>query len=213
MGRKERRLREQQELKQSMLEAARTIALAEGWFNVTMRKIADRIEYSHAAIYDYFENKDVLLLALVHEGFRLLETDLKLARAQARDPEEALRLIAHGYLGFAWRYPELYRLMYGLDGVTFSVSEPEKEGLQIEDVAAQTVKDVLDSHGWSTEHLVDQVNILWATAHGLVALTLAGSIRGGQAQATHLFERAIHDMLLAWEQEARTARQAPLPNV
>jgi AcrR family transcriptional regulator len=72
MSRKERRLRDQQELKQSILEAARAIALAEGWSNVTMRKIAERIEYSHAAIYDYFENKDVLLLELVHEGFRLL---------------------------------------------------------------------------------------------------------------------------------------------
>lgn len=62
MGRKERRLREQQELKQSILDAAREIALAEGWRNVTMRKIAERIEYSHPAIYDYFENKDVLFL-------------------------------------------------------------------------------------------------------------------------------------------------------
>jgi len=212
MGRKERRLRDQQELKQSILEAARTIALAEGWSNVTMRKIADRIEYSHAAIYGYFENKDVLLIELVHEGFRLLEADMRRARAQARDPEDALRLIAHGYLGFAWRYPELYRLMYGLDGVTFSISEPEKEGLQIEDVAALTVKDVLDSHGWSTEHLADQVNILWATAHGLVTLTLAGRIRGGQAQAIHLFERAIQDMLLAWEYEAGIAHPTPLPN-
>jgi AcrR family transcriptional regulator len=209
MGRNERRLRDQQELKQSMLEAARAIALAQGWSNVTMRKIADRIEYSHAAIYDYFESKDVLLLELVHEGFHLLEADLKQARAQARDPEEAMRLIARGYLAFAWRSPELYRLMYGLDGVTFSISEPEKEGLRIEDVVAQTLKEVLDSHGWSTEHLADQVNILWGTAHGLVALTLADRIRGGQAQATHLFERAAQDMLLAWEQEAGTARPSP----
>ena len=210
MGRKERRLRDQQELKRNTLEAARAIALAEGWSNVTMRKIAERIEYSHAAIYDYFENKDVLLLELVHEGFRQLESDLKLARAQAHDPEEAIRLIAHGYLGFAWRYPELYRLMYGLDGVTFSISEPEKEGLQIEDVVALTVKEVLDAHGWSTEHLADQVNILWGIAHGLVTLTLADRIRGGQAQATHLFERAIQDMLLAWEHEADTTVQPPL---
>ena len=208
MGRKERRLRDQQELKQSMLEAARAIALAEGWSNVTMRKIAERIEYSHAAIYDYFENKEVLLLELVHEGFRLLEADLKRARAQAHDPEEAMRLIAHGYLGFAWRYPELYRLMYGLDGVTFSISEPEKEGLQIEDVVALAVKEVLDSHGWSTEHLADQVNILWGTAHGLVTLTLADRIRGGQAQATQLFERAFQDMLLAWARKAGTTRPA-----
>jgi AcrR family transcriptional regulator len=212
MGRKERRLRDQQELKQSILEAARAIALAEGWSNVTMRKIADRIEYSHAAIYDYFENKDVLLLELVHEGFRLLAADLKLARAQAHDPEEAMLLLAHGYLEFAWRYPELYRLMYGLDGVTFSISEPDKEERQIEDVFTLTVKDVLDSHGWSTEHLADQVNILWGIAHGLVALTLADRIRGGQAQATQLFERAFQDMLLGWEHEAGTARPAPLPN-
>src|SRR3981081_734778 len=112
MNRKERRLRDQQELKQSILEGARALALAEGRENVTMLKIADRIECSHAVIYDYFENKDVLLLELVHEGFRLLAADLKRARAQAHDPEEAMRLIAHGYLGFAWRYPELYRLMY-----------------------------------------------------------------------------------------------------
>lgn len=213
MSRKERRLRDQQELKQSILEAARAIALTEGWSNVTMRKIADRIEYSHAAIYDYFENKNVLLLELVHEGFRLMEVDLKLARAQAHDPEEAIRLIAHSYLRFAWRYPELYRLMYGLDGVTFSVSDPEKEGLQIEDVAALTVKDVLDSHGWSTEHLSDQVNILWGTAHGLATLMLADRIRGGQVQATQLFERAIQYMLLAWEHEAGTAHPTPLPNM
>ena len=196
----------------TIAEAARAIALAEGWSNVTMRKIADRIEYSHAAIYDYFENKDVLLLELVHEGFRLLEADLKLARAQAHDPEEAMRLIAHGYLEFAWRYPELYRLMYCLDGVTFRTAEPEKEGLRIEDAVAQTVKDVLDSHGWSTEHLADQVNILWGTAHGLVALTLADRIRGGQAQAVHLFDRAIQEMLLAWEQEVGTAHSPSLPN-
>ncbi|EFH90069.1 TetR/AcrR family transcriptional regulator [Ktedonobacter racemifer] len=203
MGRKERRLRDRQELKLSMLEAARAIALAEGWSNVTMRKIADRIEYSHAAIYAYFENKDILLLELVHEGFRLLEADLKRARAQAHDPEEAMRLLTHGYLEFAWRYPELYRLMYGLDGVTFSISEPEKEGLQIEDVAILTVKDVLDFHGWSTEHLADQVYILWGTVHGLVTLTLADRIRGGQA--AQLIEQAIQGMLLAWKHETDTA--------
>src|SRR5258708_936652 len=213
MGRKERRLRNQQEIKQSILEAARAIALAEGWSNVTMRKIADRIEYSHAAIYDYFENKDVLLSELVHEGFRLLEADLKRVRAQAHDPEEALRVMGNGYREFAWRYPELYRLMYGLDGVTFSISEPEKEGLRIEDVFGLTVKEVLDSHGWSTEHLADQINILWGIAHGLVTLTLADRIRGGQAPASHLFERAFQDMLLAWEQEAATARPAPFPSM
>ncbi|GHO46687.1 TetR/AcrR family transcriptional regulator [Ktedonospora formicarum] len=212
MGRKERRTREQQELKQSIMNAARDIALAEGWTNVTMRKIADRIEYSHPAIYAHFENKDMLFLEIVHEGFRLMEADLKLAREQAHDPEEALLLVARGYLGFAWRYPELYRLMYGLDGVTFSISEPQKEGLQIENIVALTVKDLLDTHGWPTEHLADQVNILWGTGHGLVTLTLAGRI-GSQEQAMQLFEQALQDLLLAWKHKADTTRPASLfPN-
>jgi hypothetical protein len=103
--------------------------------------------------------------------------------------------------------------MYGLDGVTFSISEPEKEGLQIEDVVAQTVKDVLESRHLSTEHLADQVNIIWGTAHGLVTLTMADRISGGQAQATRLLERALQDMLLAWEHEVNTAGSAHLPGI
>lgn len=209
MGRKERRQREQQELKQSILDAAREIAQSEGWRNVTMRKIADRIEYSHPAIYGYFENKDVLLLELVHEGFRLLEIELQAARSQAHDPLEALRLVGRGYFMFAWHSPELYRLMYGLDGVTFSISEPEKEGMQIDNVVAQTVKAALESQGWPTSELAERVYILWSTAHGLVALTMADRIGGGQTQAMHLFERALQDMLLAWKQDAAT----PYPGV
>jgi AcrR family transcriptional regulator len=201
MTRKERRHREQQELKQSILTAAREIALAEGWSNVTMRKIADRIEYSHPAIYDYFANKDELLLELVHEGFALLESELLVARAQTQDQVVAMQLVGRSYLNFAWHHPELYRLMYGLDGVTFTISEPAKEGQQIDMVASETVFSALASQGWSTNHLEAKVYILWSTAHGLVALTLADRIPGGQPQAMQLLDRALHDMLLAWEHD------------
>ena len=203
MGRKERRIREQQELKQSILDAAREIALAEGWCNVTMRKIAERIEYSHPAIYDYFKNKEVLFLELVHEGFRLLQVELQASQAQVHDPVETLRLIGRGYLTFAWRYPELYRVMYGLDGVTFTPPTHD-EGQQIDDVVTEAIKKVLETHGWSTNHLAERVNILWSTAHGLVTLSLAGQLRGGQSRAQELLDQAIQDALLAWEHDSET---------
>ncbi len=94
MGRKERRFREQEELRESVLHAAREIALSEGWRNVTMRKIAERIEYSHPALYEYFANKDVLLLEVLREGFRLLLTDLQSTRASTNEPHEALARMA-----------------------------------------------------------------------------------------------------------------------
>jgi AcrR family transcriptional regulator len=201
MGRKERRLREQQELRQSMLEAARAIAVAEGWSNVTMRKIADRVEYSHAAIYDYFESKDDLLQELIREGFHLLEAELRAARAQAHDPVEALRLVGRGYLAFAWHYPELYCLMYGLDGVAFSLSWHEQGGALIDNVVAEAIKDVLESCHWSINHLTERRFLLWSTAHGLVALTMANRIGGGQELAVQLLDQALTDMMLAWEHD------------
>jgi AcrR family transcriptional regulator len=198
MGRKERRVREQEELRQSILEAAREIARAEGWRNVTMRKIAERIEYSHPAIYDYFENKEVLLRELVHEGFRLLEATLRAAQNETRDPVETLRLIGRAYLTFAWNYPELYRVMYGLDGVAFT-SETHGEGQQIEDVVVEAVRRLLEVRGWPVQHLAEKVNILWSTAHGLVTLVIADRITGGQEQAMRLLDLAIQGSLLAWE--------------
>ena len=49
-----------------------TCFVAEGYRNVSMRKIAERIEYSPAAIYSYFPSKDDIFFALAEEGFRLL---------------------------------------------------------------------------------------------------------------------------------------------
>jgi AcrR family transcriptional regulator len=58
-------------MKQAILAAARDIAAQEGWQAVTIRKVADRIEYSRPMIYEHFENKDAVLLELMREGFRL----------------------------------------------------------------------------------------------------------------------------------------------
>src|SRR5260370_16547170 len=106
-----------------------------------------------------------------------------------------MQLVGRGYLLFAWRYPELYSVMYGLDGAAFSTPETHGEGQQIEDVVAATVKDVLESQGWSISHLADRVNILWSMAHGLVALTMANRLTVGQPQAIHLLDRPLPALL------------------
>ena len=70
MGTKERQQRDRDRLQQSILTAARELFVAEGYRNVSMRKIADRIEDSPAAIYSYFPSKDDIFFALAEEGFR-----------------------------------------------------------------------------------------------------------------------------------------------
>src|SRR5438477_64637 len=72
MGIKERQERDREAVRRAILDAARELFVAVGFENVSIRKIAERIEYSPAAIYSYFPSKDDIFFALAEEGFRLL---------------------------------------------------------------------------------------------------------------------------------------------
>src|SRR2546426_11617054 len=72
MGIKERHERDREAVRRAILDAARELFVTEGYQNVSIRKIAERIEYSPAAIYGYFPSKDDIFFALAEEGFRLL---------------------------------------------------------------------------------------------------------------------------------------------
>src|SRR5258708_12581168 len=72
MGIKERHERDREAVGRAILDAARELFVAEGYQNVSIRKVAERIEYSPAAIYSYFPSKDDIFFALAEEGFRLL---------------------------------------------------------------------------------------------------------------------------------------------
>ena len=70
MGSKERRDRERQATQQAILQAALEIASEESWQAMTIRRIAERIEYSPSAIYKYFDDKEAILFALLRQGFQ-----------------------------------------------------------------------------------------------------------------------------------------------
>jgi AcrR family transcriptional regulator len=111
MGTTERREREKQELRTKILDAARELFAAEGYEAVTMRKIAERIEYSATAIYAHFKDKNALIRELCEEDFA--------AFAQAfveflsiEDPIERMRRAGVAYVDFAIKNPQHYRLMF-----------------------------------------------------------------------------------------------------
>src|ERR1700746_357035 len=111
MGVVERREREKQELRQQILDTARAMFAAEGYEAVTMRKIAEAIEYSPTAIYLYFKDKDQLINELCHADFRALAQEFqKIARVA--DPIERLKRTGLTYIEFGIAYPNHYRLMF-----------------------------------------------------------------------------------------------------
>src|SRR4249920_2485014 len=119
MGIKQRRERERQEIRQSILSATREIAVEEGWQAVTTRKVAEQIEYSQSTIYEYFENKEAILLAVLRFGYEQLVVLVQAAFASTDDPEARLLAMSEAHWDFAFRSPELYQVMHGLAGISF----------------------------------------------------------------------------------------------
>jgi AcrR family transcriptional regulator len=198
MGTKERREREKQELRDAILVSAREIAAAEGWSAVSIRKIADRIEYSPPMIYEYFENKEQLLLALLVEGYRQLLARMQHARQDAPNAEAALLTMSVDYWAFARDNPELYRVMNGLDGVSFTFSQLAEKPPEIVAVIGEVLTAIT---AWSREAQVTLENPLdaffaiWGTLHGLVSLDLAGLIKDEASHPRDLITHSIRTLL------------------
>src|SRR5258708_1709484 len=94
VGIKQRRERERQATQQATLQAALEIASEEGWQAVTIRRVAERIEYSPSAIYKYFEDKEAILHTLLLQGFQQMVVVLERVATQEHRPSERLQQMA-----------------------------------------------------------------------------------------------------------------------
>lgn len=109
---KSRRVRHREMLRQSILDAARELFIAEGYENLSIRKVAERIEYSPTIIYHYFQDKSDLVYWLVAESFSSLLEKLSGIRAQTPDPLECLRKSGRAFADFALTFPNHYRAAF-----------------------------------------------------------------------------------------------------
>jgi AcrR family transcriptional regulator len=115
MGIKERQERDREAVRRAILDAARELFVTEGYQNVSIRKIAERIEYSPAAIYSYFPSKDDIFFALAEEGFRLLggpRSPAHAAALHALAPFDRLRAIFWHFYEFSRQQPQYFALMF-----------------------------------------------------------------------------------------------------
>ena len=112
MGVKERQERERETVARAILDAARDLFVTHGYQEVSIRKIAERIEYSPAAIYGYFPSRDDIFFALAEEGFRLLFSYAEISGSASLDPADRLRRQFWRYYEFSKAHPEYFALMF-----------------------------------------------------------------------------------------------------
>ena len=179
MGPRDRRSREKEELKDKILDAARELFVAEGYERVTMRKIAERIEYSPTAIYLHFPDKLAVIRALCDRDFLTLAKQFQKI-AKVADPIERLRQVGRAYTVFALSHPNHYQLMFmtPLKGVNKAADSDVERGNPEVDAYAflkWIVTDAIASGRLRPEYKdVDELaQMSWAAVHGVVSLYIA----------------------------------------
>jgi AcrR family transcriptional regulator len=178
MSIQERRQRERDDRHRLIVRTARELAETEGWEAVTVRRLADRIDYSQPVLYSHFSGKEAIVTAVAVDGFADLADALRRAReTSAPGPGSAWAAVARAYAEFADANPALYTAMFTLaTDLPFARPEapaPLKAGFaEIRDAVAPLAA------GRDPGTLAE---VAWSALHGVVTLNQAGRLAvGGQ---------------------------------
>lgn len=179
MGISERKARQKADLKARILEAARAIVLADGFAGLTMRKIAQAIEYSPGTLYLHFAGRDDIARDLCIGGFRDLVAALTPVAAVA-EPRARLEALADAYVRFGLEQAETYRLVFMVDPtIVKAIYEgpdaggPDDPGAQAYGLLAAGFFE-LKAAGRLAPRAEPTVltDAFWASLHGIVSLKL-----------------------------------------
>jgi AcrR family transcriptional regulator len=170
MGITERRLRDKEKVRTTILAAARQMVKEEGWQSLSIRKIADAIEYSVPVIYDHFENKEAILFEFGKEGFRILAKKIGEAREKTDDPAEQLKLMANAFWDFASRYREHYQLMYGQGMTGCEIQKCLPEQTTFRNLVTEPIVQLIKKGKNPKADPCLKYYTFWSILHGLISM-------------------------------------------
>jgi AcrR family transcriptional regulator len=178
VGIAERKKRHKEEVRSSILEAAWRLVVQEGWQALSIRKIAEAIEYSAPVIYDHFANKEAILLELTKQGFQKLNGELVKARDGAANPEEQIEAMAYAYWRFAFENAAYYQVMYGLGIPSCETVNQISELSSFSNLILQPIKEVITAGKHPEADPFLKLHTFWSMLHGLISINMMGDGKG-----------------------------------
>jgi len=200
MGINERREREREALRTLIVEAARDLLSEQGLDALSMRAIAERIEYSPATIYLYFRDKTELIREVVREGFMRMHeyTQREVEKAIPDGPMAEFRAMGRAYARFGIENTGYFRVMFELPGVAQmdmpcresdeGVTATEEPGFE---AVVRAVARAADRGEIAVRDTFEDAVVGWGLVHGLTSLYLGGHL--GECAQDHEQFMAIVD--------------------
>jgi AcrR family transcriptional regulator len=172
MASKERILRLKDETRTNILAASIAIVKEEGWQALSMRKIADKIEYTAPIIYEYFSNKDAILNELTREGFVKLARLMEKAIAEHSDPAKQLEAMWLAYWNFAFAEKELYQVMYGVEMNCCALQNSCPDTQIPMNMLWDKIEEIIPAEKRTEEYVDTKYYTFWSVVHGLISINM-----------------------------------------
>jgi AcrR family transcriptional regulator len=204
MGVLERKERQKDEVRAAILKAAWEIANKEGWKAVSLRKIADIIEYSAPLIYSYFECKEAILLEFVKKGYFKKYEALKKAKQQHTDPALQLKAMALAGWEFAIKEQTLYQLMYSIKvapcKIQWDCCEIIDARKDIAELTLSTIKELIARSAHPETDPEMKYLAYSSILHGLVSFYLTQADNPGAEKYKLILDDAISGIIKTLDQ-------------
>jgi AcrR family transcriptional regulator len=159
--------------------AATALYAARGESGITIRDIAAKLGRSPMGLYRYFTDRDEIIAYVRADAFDRFADALEAAFASGGDAFARARAVGRAYLDFAIQNPNAYRLMFDLSPPD-EAAHPDlrRAGLRAGETVTRHVKDLAAAGVvYGDPRIIG--NALWAAAHGVIVLHLAGRLPAG----------------------------------
>ena len=169
-----RKERQKEELKGKILQAAKELFMQKGFEEVSIRNIAEKIEYSPTTIYLYFKDKDDIFCELHREGFTLLNQYFR-PLAHVADPYERLKAINKAYISFALENGEFYDLMFIINSPMKAIQKDEsdwEEGKRAFAFLVDTIEQCIAKGYFKNMRTEVVAFTVWSMVHGIASLEI-----------------------------------------
>jgi len=174
----DRRTRRKQVLRQRILDVSREILLSQGFAGLTMRRVAEAIDYSPAAIYLHFQSREQIAQELCFAGLRQLYE--RLQSVTAKDPATRLSGYARVYLEYAQSDPETYRLIFMADPqlskAVFTHRDSAGGGAAAFGLIVAAFAELHTGSKKPGAKPIELAELLFSCLHGLASLRIACSL-------------------------------------
>jgi AcrR family transcriptional regulator len=172
MASKDRIQRVKDDTRSNILKASLEIVKEEGWAALSMRKIADKIDYTAPIIYEYFGNKEAILQELTRMGFVKLAGEMETAKNQFTDPAEQLEAMWLAYWKFAFEEKETYQVMYGVGVGACVNNNPCADMRAPAQMLLQKIEDLVPEQKRTKEYIDRRYYTFWSVVHGLISINM-----------------------------------------